>query len=258
MTGLSDTDFDDLTADLFGEPAAEPSPAEPESPAAISQTEPEVTASDIQEPEPDPVVAEAEAEPDPRLAEIERREAELLQREVALTEQRNRAFAQLEAMRERQIEQAASAYYQQLTDEHGPEVAEQYKALRTTDLQRRQQAEQRANGAEHGLTAAMIAVESLMSPEQFQQVLALTSNLVGYQDANQMQQALQQERDRQVSSNAEIQALQDEMRTLRMRLEAKDRDELADAVDRGTAAPAIGLRAEDATDMETFYERLGI
>lgn len=255
MTGLSDSDFDDLTADLFGEPAAEPSPAEPESPAAISQTEPEVTASDIQEPEPDPVGAEAEAEPDPRLAEIERREAELLQREVALTEQRNRAFAQLEAMRERQIEQAASEYYQQLTDEYGPEVAEQYKALRTTDLQRRQQAEQRAIGAEHGLTAAMIALE-YTNPEVFQQVLEVTSHLVQYSDANQMQQALQQERDRQVSSNAEIQALQDEIRTLRMRVEAQDRPVLADAVDRGHAGAAIGKRLEDAPDFDTFFELL--
>lgn len=255
MSELPDSVFEELTAGLFEDPVAEPSPAEPEPPEA-NAIEPDVPPSDPSvEAEPTEPVA---AEPDPideRLAAIEERERLIAQREQEQTEQRNKVIAQWQAWQEQQAEQKASAYYQQLTDEYGPEVAEQYKTLRTTDLQMRRQAEQRATGAEHGLTAAMVALEHI-NPEVFQQVLEATERLVGYPDATQMQAALAQEREQATKQNAEIAKLTQMVRELRSQVEAKSRPEIADAVDRGQAGPATGLRPQDAPDFDGFFERL--
>ena len=119
----------------------------------------------------------------------------------------------------------------------------------------RRQAEQRANGAEHGLTAAMVALEHI-NPEVFQQVLEATERLVGYPDATQMQAALAQEREQATKQNAEIAKLTQMVRELRSQVEAKSRPEIADAVDRGQAGPATGLRPQDAPDFDGFFERL--
>ena len=252
MSGLSDSVFEELTAEIFGDPAAEPSPVESESPEADAQIEPETTT-------PDPTTEEPTAdEPDPyaeREAALARREQEIAEREQAQTEKRNAVISQWEAWQDQQAEQKASAYYQQLTDDFGPEIADQYKALRTTDLQRRQQAEQRANGAEHGLTAAMIALEHI-NPEVFQQVLAATEQLVQYPDAQQMQAAILAEQEQATQQNAEIVELKNVVRELRSKIEAQGRPGFADAVDRGQAGPAAGLRPEDAPDMDGFFERL--
>ena len=255
MTGLSDSAFEELTAEIFGEPDAEPSPSESDSPEAIVQTEPEPTAPESQESAPDSPL-DRERELDARERALAEREAELFEQGQRQVEQRNRVMAEWQSWQDRQAEQRASEYYQQLSDEYGPEVANQYQALRTTDLQRRQQAEQRAYGAEHGLTAAMIAMESVVAPEEFQRVLELTGVLVGQQDANQMQMAIQQERDRQAASNAEVQALQNEIRTLRMRVEAQNRPAAADAVDRGQAGSGVGTRLEDAPDFDALFSQL--
>lgn len=255
MSELPDSVFEELTAGLFEDPVAEPSPAEPEPPEA-NAIEPDVPPSDPSvEAEPTEPVA---AEPDPideRLAAIEERERLIAQREQEQTEQRNKVIAQWQAWQEQQAEQKASAYYQQLTDEYGPEVAEQYKTLRTTDLQMRRQAEQRANGAEHGLTAAMVALEHI-NPEVYEQVLAATERLVEFPDANQMHAALAQEREQATKQNAEIAKLTQMVRELRSQVEAKSRPEIADAVDRGQAGPATGLRPQDAPDFDGFFERL--
>lgn len=257
MSGLSDSVFEELTAEIFGEPAAEPSPVEPESPEANAQIDPETTTSDTTdeilstEPEPEP-------EPDPtesRLAELEQREQELTRREQEQTEQRNRVIAQWQAWQDQQAEQRAEAYYQQLADEHGQEIADQYKTLRTTDLQRRKEAEQRANGAEHGLTAAMIALEHT-DPEVFQRVLAMTERLVQYPDPVQMQQAILSEQEQANQQNAKIVELEQVVRELRSKIEAQARPAAADVVDGAPAGPATGLRPEDAPDFDGFFERL--
>ena len=255
MSGLSDSVFEELTAEIFGDPVAEPSPAESESPEANAQIAPEATTSDTTLEEP-----AAEATPDPyaeREAALEAKERELWEREQAQTEKRNSVIAQWQAWQEQQTEQKASAYYQQLADEYGPEIADQYKTLRTTDLQRRREAEQRASGAEHGLTAAMIALEHT-NPEVFQQVLAMTEQLVQYPDANQMQAAILAEREQATQQNARVIELEQVVRELRSRVEAQERPAAADAVDRGQAGPASGLRPEDAPDMAGFFAALGI
>lgn len=254
MSGLSDSDWEEFAAVIDGEPAAEPSPAEPETPQTQAQTATEQTAPDG----PDAIGAAEPAveEPDPRIAEIEAREAALAERERVEALQRQEAQARYQAWQEAEAEKRSNAYYQQLVEENGQEVANQYLAMRQGVVQQRRDAEARANGAELGLTAAMIALEQVVGPEQVQQVLELTGHLVTYQSADQMQSVLMQERQRIERDSAEKQAMQRTIMELRARVEAQERPAAADAVDRGAAGPGTGNRPEDASDFNTFFERL--
>ena len=253
MSGLSDSAWDELAAVIDGEPAAEPSPAEPETPEALVQTDAEQTAPDGQDA---PAVAEPVVEDaDPRLAEIEAREAALAERERAEAQQRAEAQARYAAWQEQEAEKRSNAYYQEL-EQVDPELAKQYLGFRQGIVQQRREAETRANAAELGLTAAMIALEQVIGEEQRQQVLDLTSHLVTYGSADQMQAALMQERQRVQRDSAEKAALQKTIQELRARIDAQERPAAADAVDRGAAGPGTGQRPEDASDFNTFFERL--
>ena len=253
MAGLSDTAWDELTAAIDGEYAAEPSPAEPNAPAADVQTESEQPISDASADDAD---AEPEAEElDARAADLAAREAALAERERIAAVQQAQAQARYLAWQEQEAEKRSNAYYQEL-EQVDPDLAKQYLGFRQGVMQQRRDAEQRANGAEHGLTAAMIALEQVVGPEQFQQVLELTGHLVTYQSADQMQNAIAQERQRINRESAEKAALQQTIRELRAQIEAQGRPEAADAVDRGAAGPAPGNRPEDAADFNEFFERL--
>jgi hypothetical protein len=253
MQGLSDSAFEELSAEIFGEEAAEPSPVEPESPEANVQTVPETATPDVAE---EPVTAEAEpvAEVDPRQAEIERREQALAEREAQEQQRQQQLAAQWQQFQEQEAEKQSNAYYQEL-EAVDPDLAKNYLGLRQSIQQKRREAEQRAYGAEQGLTAAMIALEATVSPEVFQQVLQVTEHLAGYPDANQMQAVIAQERQRATAESAEKQALEATIKELRSRLDAQERPALADAVDRGSSGPGAGTRLEDAPDFDTFFEQ---
>lgn len=254
MAGLSDTAWDELAAAIDGDEVAEPSPAEPDAPEAQAQTETEQTAPDGLDAATaaEPV---AEPEPDARAAELAAREAALAERERAEAQARAEAAARYQAWQEQEAEKKSNAYYQEL-EQVDPDLAKGYLGLRQGVMQQRRDAEARANGAEHGLTAAMIALEQVVGPEQFQQVLELTGHLVSYPSADQMQSALTQERQRIDRDSAEKAALQKTIMELRARVDAQERPAAADAVDRGAAGPGTGNRPEDATDFNTFFERL--
>lgn len=255
MSGLSDTAWETLAAEIDGEPVAEPSPAEPESPEALVQTEPESAAPDVIEDAPAVEASEAIATAESRLAEIEAREAALAQAEQAKAEKDRQVAAQWQAWREQEAEKQSSAYYQEL-EQVDPDLAKTYLGMRQGIVQQRREAEGRAQGAEHGLTAAMVALEQVVTPEQFQRVLSLTEHLVAYPDAVQMQSAIQQERQRTQSASAEKAALEKTILELRSQLEATSRPALADAVDGAASGAGIGTRIEDAPDFDTFFVRL--
>lgn len=254
MSELSDTAWETLTAAIDGEPAAEPSPAEPDAPEADAQTVTDQTAPDGVE-EPAAVEPDADPEPDAKAAELAAREAALAERERAEAQAKAEAQARYLAWQEQEAEKKSNAYYQEL-EQVDPDLAKQYLGFRQGVLQQRREAEARANGAEHGLTAAMIALEQVVGPEQFQQVLELTGHLVSYQSADQMQNALMQEKRRAAEQSAEKAALQNTIRELRAQIEAKNRPAEADAVDRGAAGPGSGTRLQDAPDFGTFFEQL--
>ncbi len=253
MSGLSDSDWGELSAAIEGDGAAEPSPVEPEAPEAQAQTVAEQTT-------PDGFIADAVAEPvieepDARAAELEAREAALAERERAEAFQRQEAQAKYLAWQEQEAEKKANAYYQEL-EQVDPDLAKQYLGLRQGVMQQRREAEQRAFGAEHGLTATMIALEQVIGPEQFNQVLELTGHLVTYQSADQMQNALMQEKRRVTEQSAKEAAMQKTIMELRARIDAQERPLAADAVDRGAAGPGSGTRLEDAPDFDTFFAQL--
>lgn len=254
MSGLSDSDWGELAAAIDGDGAAEPSPAEPEAPEAQAQTVSEQTTPDVSE-----AIAVAEPvveEPDARAAELEAREAALAEREQAQAAQQREAQARYAAWQEQQAEKQSNAYYQQLVEENGQEVANQYLAMRQGVMQQRRDAEQRAYGAERGLVAAMIAMEQVMGVEQRQNILELTEHLLNYPDADAMQQAISQERRRIEHDSAEKAAMQQTIMELRARIEANERPAAADAVDRGAAGSGSGTRLEDAPDFDTFFSQL--
>ena len=255
MSGLSDTAWETLAAEIDGEPVAEPSPAEPASPEALVQTEPESAAPDVIEDAPAVEATEAIDAAEARLAEIEAREAAVAQAEQAKAEKDRRLAAQWQALQEQEAEKRSSAYYQEL-EQVDPDLAKTYLGMRQGIMQQRREAEGRAQGAEHALTAAMVALEQVVTPEQFQQVLDLTGHLVAYPDAIQMQSAIQQERQRTQSADAEKQALQRTITELRSQLEATSRPALADAVDGAASGAGIGTRIEDAPDFDTFFGQL--
>lgn len=260
MSGLSDSAWEELAAAIDGPEVAEPSPAEAVAPEALVQTEPESTAPDVIEDVPTEAVATepvvTEPEPDPRLAEIEARERAVADAEAREAAKQRELAARWQQWQEQEAEKKSTAYYQQLVEENGQEVADQYMQMRQGVLQQRRDAESRASGAERGLTAAMIALEQVVSPEQFQQVLSLTENLVTLPDANQMQSAIQQERQRTQSANAEKTALEQTIRELRSQLDATSRPVNADAVGGGAGGPGHGARIEDAPDFDTFFGQL--
>jgi hypothetical protein len=254
MAGLSDTDWESLVAVIDGEPAAEPSPAEPEAPQAQAQT-------DTEEPAPDASDADVAAEPaveepDPRQAELDAREAALAERERAEAQQKAEAAARYAAWQEQQAEKRSNEHYQQLADEYGKEVADQYLEIKRFDVQRRREAEQRADGSERGLTATAIAAEYVLGQERFQQIMELAGHLLTYGDADAMQNALRQERQRIDQDSAEKAAMQKTIMELRAQIEARERPAAADAVDRGAAGPGTGARLQDATDFNDFFELL--
>ncbi len=255
MSGLSDTAFEEILAETYGEEAAEPSPVEPESPESSVQTEPESATPDVAVEEALTAEAEPVAEVDPRQAEIERREAALVEREAQEAQRQLAIAAQWQQFQEQQAEQRSSAYAQELA-EVDPALAQTYVAIKQSESQKRRDAESRAFGAEQGLTAAMIALEATVSPEVFSQVLQVTEHLAGYPDANQMQAAIAQERQRATAQTEKEAILEKTIKELRSRLDAQDRPVLADAVDRGASGPGTGTRLEDAPDFDTFFEQL--
>lgn len=255
MSGLSDSAWEELAAEIDGPAAAEPLPAEPDSPEALAQTAPDASAPDVTEDAPAEQAAEP-AESDPRIAELEAREAAIAQREQDEAEKQRVLAAQWLAWQEQEAEKRSNAYYQKLVEENGEDVANEFMGLQRTNLQMRREAENRAFGAEHGLTAAMIALEQVVTPEQFQQILGLTENLVTYPDATQMQAAIQQERQRTQTASAELRALQETVRELRSRLDAQERPRAADAVDGGQGGPGSGTSLADEPDFDTFFGRL--
>jgi len=86
--------------------------------------------------------------------------------------------------------------------------------------------------------------------------MELAGHLLTYGDADAMQNALRQERQRIDQDSAEKAAMQKTIMELRAQIEARERPAAADAVDRGAAGPGTGNRPEDATDFNTFFERL--
>lgn len=255
MSGLSDSAWEELSAAIDGDGAAEPSPVEPEAPEALVQTEPEPTAPDVIEDAPTEEVSAAQPdEPDPRLAELEAREAAIAEREARDAAARAQLLAQMQAAQEMEAEKRSNAYYQEL-EQLDPDLAKTYLGMRQGILQQRREAEQQRVAAERGLTAAMVAAEAVLGAEQFQNLLSLTENLVTYEDAQQMQWAIQQERQRLQSADAEKQALEKTIKELRSQLEAKERPVLADAVDGGSTGPGHGARLEDAPDFDTFFDQ---
>lgn len=261
MSGLSDSAWEELSAEIDGEPVAEPLPAEPESPGTQAQTAPEATAPDVTEDAPaleasEPIVeAEAATEVDPRQAELDRREAQIAAKEWADAEKERKLAAQWQVWQEQEAEKKSNAVYQEL-EQVDPDLAKQFLTIKQTDSHKRREAEGRANGAERGLTAAMIALESLVDPAVFQQVLDTTGELVGYDSADQMQSAIQQKRQSAQAADADKALLEKTVRELRLQLSAQERPAHADAVDRGQSGPGSGARIEDATDFDTFFERL--
>jgi hypothetical protein len=254
MSGLSDTAFEEILAETYGDVAAEPSPVEPESPEANVQTESETATPDEAT---EPLAASEEApvaEVDPRQAEIERREQALIEREAQESQRQLAIAAQWQQFQEKKAEEQSIAYAKELA-EVDPALAQTYVAIKQSDSQKRRDAEQRAYGAEQGLTAAMIALETSVSPEVFSQVLQLTEHLAGYPDANQMQAAIAQERQRATAQSEKEAVLEATIKELRLKLDAQDRPVLADAVDRGSSGPGSGTRLEDAPDFDTFFEQ---
>jgi hypothetical protein len=253
MSGLSDTAFEEILAETYGDEAAEPSPVEPDSPEANVQTAPESATPDV-EPEETLVAAAAPSdEPDPRQAELDRREQAIVEREAQEAQRQQQLAARWQQLQEQEAEKQSNTYYQELS-EVDPELAKNYLGLRQSIQQKRREAEQRAYGAEHGLTAAMIALETV-DPDAFQQVIALTEHLVAYPDANQMQAAIAQERQRITAQTEKEAILEKTIKELRTRLDAQERDPLADAVDRGASGSGQGTRLEDAPDFDTFFEQ---
>ena len=254
MSGLSDSAWDELAAAIDGDVVAEPSPAEPAAPEAQAQTVSEQPAPDVSEAA---VAAEPDAEePDPRIAELAAREAALAERERAEAQQKAEAAARYAAWQEQEAEKQSNAHYRQLVEESGQEVADQYLAIKRFDVQRRRDAEQRADGSERGLTATAIAAEYVLGAEKFQQIMELAGHLLTYGDADAMQNALRQERQRIDQDSAEKAAMQKTIMELRAQIEAKGRPAEADAVDRGAAGPGSGTRLEDAPDFDTFFSQL--
>ena len=254
MTGLSESDWNELSAAIDGDGAAEPSPAEPAAPEVQAQTVSEQTAPDASEAD---VAAEPDAEePDPRIAELAAREAALAERERAEAQQKAEAAARYAAWQEQEAEKQSNAHYRQLVEESGQEVADQYLAIKRFDVQRRRDAEQRADGSERGLTATAIAAEYVLGQEKFQQIMDLAGHLLTYGDATAMQNALAQERQRIDQDSAEKAAMQKTIMELRAQIEARERPAAADAVDRGAAGPGSGTRLEDAPDFDTFFSQL--
>ena len=254
MSGLSDSAWDELAAAIDGDVVAEPSPAEPAAPEADAQTATDQTAPDVSEADvaAEPVVEGA----DPRSVELDAREAALAERERAEAQQKAEAAARYAAWQEQEAEKQSSAHYRQLVEESGQEVADQYLAIKRFDVQRRRDAEQRADGSERGLTATAIAAEYVLGQEKFQQIMDLAGHLLTYGDATAMQNALAQERQRIDRESAEKAALQKTIMELRAQIEAKGRPAEADAVDRGAAGPGSGTRLEDAPDFDTFFSQL--
>ena len=254
MSALSETAWEELAAAIDGDVVAEPSPAEPAAPEAHAQTVSEQPAPDESEAD---VAAEPDAEePDPRIAELAAREAALAERERAEAQQKAEAAARYAAWQEQEAEKQSNAHYRQLVEESGQEVADQYLAIKRFDVQRRRDAEQRADGSERGLTATAIAAEYVLGAEKFQQIMDLAGHLLTYGDATAMQNALAQERQRIDRDSAEKAALQKTIMELRAQIEAKGRPAEADAVDRGAAGPGSGTRLEDAPDFDTFFSQL--
>jgi hypothetical protein len=251
MQGLSDTAFEELTAEIFGDEAAEPSPVEPESPEANVQTAPDTATPEIEA--EDALSTEPVAEVDPRQAEIERREQALAEREAQEAQRQQQLAAQWQQLQEREAEKQSNAYYQEL-EQVDPELAKNYLGLRQSIQQKRREAEQRANGAELGLTAWSVALETI-SPEVFQQTVELTEHLVGYGSVEQMQAAIAMEKQRLTQQSQKEAALEKTIKELRTRLDAQQRDPLADAVDRGSSGPGMGTKLEDAPDFDTFFEQ---
>ena len=255
MSGLSESDWNELSAAIDGDGAAEPSPAEPAAPEVQAQTVSEQTAPDASEATV-AVEPEAEPEPDPRIAELAAREAALAERERAEAQQKAEAAARYAAWQEQEAEKQSNAHYRQLVEESGQEVADQYLAIKRFDVQRRRDAEQRADGSERGLTATAIAAEYVLGQERFQQIMELAGHLLTYGDADAMQNALRQERQRIDQDSAEKAELQRTITELRAHIAAKERPAAADAVDRGAAGPGSGTRLEDAPDFDTFFSQL--
>jgi hypothetical protein len=253
MSGLSDTAFEEILAETYGEGAAEPSPAEPDSPEANVQTAPESATPEIEPEDTLAVAGEPPTEPDPRQAELDRREQVLAEREAQEAQKQQQLAARWQQLQEQEAEKQSNAYYQELS-EVDPELAKNYMGLRQSIQQKRREAEQRAYGAEHGLTAAMIALETV-NPDAFQQVLELTEHLVAYPDANQMQAAIAMERQRITAQTEKEAILEKTIKELRTRLDAQERNPLADAVDRGSSGPGRGTKLEDAPDFDTFFEQ---
>ena len=254
MSALSETAWEELAAAIDGDVVAEPSPAEPAAPEAHAQTVSEQPAPDESEAD---VAAEPDAEePDPRIAELAAREAALAERERAEAQQKAEAAARYAAWQEQEAEKQSNAHYRQLVEESGQEVADQYLAIKRFDVQRRRDAEQRADGSERGLTATAIAAEYVLGAEKFQQIMDLAGHLLTYGDATAMQNALAQERQRIDRDSAEKAAMQRTIMELRAQIEAKGRPAEADAVDRGAAGPGSGTRLEDAPDFDTFFSQL--
>ena len=203
------------------------------------------------------MAAEPDAEePDPRIAELAAREAALAERERAEAQQKAEAAARYAAWQEQEAEKQSNAHYRQLVEESGQEVADQYLAIKRFDVQRRRDAEQRADGSERGLTATAIAAEYVLGQEKFQQIMDLAGHLLTYGDATAMQNALAQERQRIDQDSAEKAAMQKTIMELRAQIEARERPAAADAVDRGAAGPGSGTRLEDAPDFDTFFSQL--
>ena len=254
MSALSETAWEELAAAIDGDVVAEPSPAEPAAPEVQAQTVSEQTAPDESEAAvaAEPVVEEA----DPRSVELEAREAALAERERAEAQQKAEAAARYAAWQEQEAEKQSNAHYRQLVEESGQEVADQYLAIKRFDVQRRRDAEQRADGSERGLTATAIAAEYVLGAEKFQQIMDLAGHLLTYGDATAMQNALAQERQRIDRDSAEKAALQKTIMELRAQIEARERPAAADAVDRGAAGPGSGTRLEDAPDFDTFFSQL--
>lgn len=253
-------ELDDVIAGLYtqGEQGAGEQPP-PESPPPTAVAAESEQASDApQEPEPDESQPVEDADAlKARLAEIEselqaRRDAEEQARFAA--EQRRFQEQQLQAWKAQQEEEQRSQQFASELSNVDPQWGQAYQQVRGGLLQQRDQAWRDASGARHGFTAFVKAVESVMTPEQFQAAADLSQGLVSLPTEDAMDaQIVQMQQGRNASDQALLERDR-EIAELRLRIDAMSRPPGADAVDAGSTSGPGTADWQNATTFDEFFD----
>jgi hypothetical protein len=249
---MDDQDFADILAAIDAEPADSALPGLELAPEAEAESIVEPLTQE-EEPEEQPVDMTALFEERQRV--LDEREGMIRQKELAEAQRREQLQQAWQTMQFQADQKRTNELIAQL-QEMDPEAAKHLQESRQFLGQQLVQSKQENEGWGKGMAALTVALSASLPPEQVQQIVQRAQGLTNFNSYEEMERSVQAEQQRDHATNERMALLENQLREMRLRIDARARPRGADAVEGSAPGPGAGGNWQNAPDFDSFFAGL--